>query len=383
MKFSKSPYGLFKQVADKYGLASKTIRRIWLRGQETNGVVLHRVRGNKGRARSEAQLDDINAKLNAIPHIEDKDLRSIAKAVDVPLSTLHKYMATGIVKPKGQANTRPKRQIPLPAANLPGIITRNNPQTSPSPPPTLQFESVESLETMDRLPPFAVFQPSELRHIEALEQENERLRQENYQLVQKQHTIARLQSENDTLKSRNAQLTLALRELRVHYNAPKHVKVAMYEGIQPSPVPCPVGMYRIPGNGVTLTECQYCPRGVYGNLPGLTSSACTAPCPKGTLGAKSIDDCKPCPKGTYGMTSGMTTRTCTGPCPYGTYSMTDGLISASSCLSCPSNYRGPNGHRGNNLNFYAAGGYNCDTYYSGTNIVTGRDVVFAQSQDGP
>ncbi|OQR88028.1 protein kinase [Achlya hypogyna] len=212
------------------------------------------------------------------------------------------------------------------------------------------------------------------------------------------HSLQRLRDDNlDDIVQRNANRVLAklpgasIAQRSVGRHPVHHslllilgsylVLVAMYMGIQPSAVPCPVGMYRVPGNGVTLTECQYCPRGVYGNLPGLTSAACSAQCPKGTyqdkLGAKSIDDCKPCPKGTYGMTTGLTSRTCTGPCPYGTYSMTEGLQSASSCIPCEPNLRGPNGHRGNNLNMYAAGGYVCDRYYGDTSINTGRDAVFA------
>ncbi|KAF0688824.1 Aste57867_19611 [Aphanomyces stellatus] len=178
---------------------------------------------------------------------------------------------------------------------------------------------------------------------------------------------------------------LYLRFIFAHHSAPMHARaIRMYQGVQPAPVACPIGMYRAPGNGVTFTECQYCPRGVYGSLPGLTSSSCTAQCPKGTyndkLGATSIDDCKPCPKGTYGQTTGMTTRTCTAPCPYGTYSMTEGLSSVSSCLACPGDYRGPNGHRGNNLNGYTAGGYVCDRYYAGNNIPTGKDAKFLLSE---
>jgi len=56
----------------------------------------------------------------------------------------------------------------------------------------------------------------------------------------------------------------------------------MYRGIQPKALPCPVGSYREPGDGTSLCECKFCPRGTYGNLPGLETSTCTAPCPKGT-----------------------------------------------------------------------------------------------------
>ncbi|RHY40035.1 hypothetical protein DYB38_002208 [Aphanomyces astaci] len=129
-----------------------------------------------------------------------------------------------------------------------------------------------------------------------------------------------------------------------------------------------------------MSECQFCPRGVYGNLPGLTTSTCTSLCPKGTyndkLGATSIDDCKPCPKGTYGQSTGMTSKVCTAPCPLGSYSMTEGLSSVSSCMACPGDYRGPNGRRGNNLNGFATGGYACDRYYLGKDIPSGRNAKY-------
>ncbi len=98
--FCKNYYGLFKKVAEKYGLSPKTVRRIWTRGQEDNGNVRHRVKGNKGRARTEEQLKCINEKINNLPELQEKDLRSISKAVNVPLSSLHKYIATGVVSRK-------------------------------------------------------------------------------------------------------------------------------------------------------------------------------------------------------------------------------------------------------------------------------------------
>ncbi|EQC33336.1 hypothetical protein SDRG_09312 [Saprolegnia diclina VS20] len=204
MKFSKSPYGLFKQIAEKYGLASKTIRRIWLRGQESDGVVAHRVRGNKGRSRTDAQLQDINAKLNEIPHIEDKDLRSIAKAVDIPLSTLHKYMVQGVVKPKGHTHSRPKRPPAVPSEQTTSIEAM-------APEPTaMPFEPVDLDERLPSLMAPPDFHTSD---VEVLQEENDRLRRENYELVHAQRALIALQAENETLKARNMQLTHALRDL--------------------------------------------------------------------------------------------------------------------------------------------------------------------------
>lgn len=150
----------------------------------------------------------------------------------------------------------------------------------------------------------------------------------------------------------------------------------LYQGIQPDPVPCPRGMYRPPGAGITIGECEYCPRGVYGDSPGLVSSDCTAKCPKGTyndkLGAKSILGCIPCPAGVFGASTGLTTSGCSGPCPDGKYSMTEGLQSASECIDCPPYYRGPQGYRGNDVLGPHGGGFPCDRYLVGKTVTNGR-----------
>ncbi|OQR88034.1 hypothetical protein ACHHYP_07688 [Achlya hypogyna] len=225
MKFSKSPYGLFKQVAEKYGLASKTIRRIWQRGQESDGDVAHRVRGNKGRGRSEAQLQAINAKLNDIPHIEEKDLRTIAKAVDLPLSSLHKYMSTGVVKPKGHTTTRPKRHVvSVPDIELVEELVHEELQPPPAPSPVMTFDA-DDLD--DRLQPIIHTQPlfhasaSDSRQLESLQEENERLRRDNHELMRSQRALVALQVENERLTARNTQLAHALRDLsaRLHLEA--------------------------------------------------------------------------------------------------------------------------------------------------------------------
>jgi hypothetical protein len=159
--------------------------------------------------------------------------------------------------------------------------------------------------------------------------------------------------------------------------------VRLYKGVQPAAVKCPIGMYRRPGSGITLSECEFCPRGVYGDSPGLISSDCTAKCPKGTyndkLGATSFLDCKLCPAGVYGSSTGLTTRACTAPCPYGKYSLREGLQSLNDCEDCPANYRGPQGRRGNNPYYDFEGGRPCDRYVKGKTIDTGRDLNAAQT----
>ncbi|KAE8998911.1 hypothetical protein PF005_g4407 [Phytophthora fragariae] len=169
-----------------------------------------------------------------------------------------------------------------------------------------------------------------------------------------------------------------LQHLRV--NRPPHelIPLRLYLGVQPSPEDCPRGMYRPTGAGTAIGECEFCPRGVYGNSPGLVTKACAAPCPKGTyndkLGAESVLDCKPCPAGVYGATTGLTNSQCSGPCPDGKYSMVEGLQSMSDCIDCPAFYRGPQGYRGNDITLANGGGYPCDRYQYGKTIVNGRDA---------
>lgn len=56
---------------------------------------------------------------------------------------------------------------------------------------------------------------------------------------------------------------------------------------------CPRGSFR---ERPFARECTLCPKGYYGEVRGLTSRECSAPCPIGrysdTLGGKTIDDCQ-------------------------------------------------------------------------------------------
>ncbi|KAI9985636.1 hypothetical protein PInf_005025 [Phytophthora infestans] len=166
--------------------------------------------------------------------------------------------------------------------------------------------------------------------------------------------------------------------LRVDGLPHQPVQLRLYLGVQPGNENCPRGMYRPTGAGISVGECEFCPRGVYGDSPGLESKSCTAKCPKGTyndkLGAKNILDCKPCPAGVYGSTIGLTTSQCSGPCPNGKYSMSEGAQSISDCMDCPPLYRGPQGYRGNDVTMENGGGYPCNRYQYGKTIFNGRDA---------
>lgn len=116
-------------------------------------------------------------------------------------------------------------------------------------------------------------------------------------------------------------------------------------------ITCPAGKYRAATTsdftrtgGQRLDGCHFCDRGKYGSTSGLTSSDCTAPCPKGRYrdikGAAKETDCFLCPPGKVGDDTGLTTSECNGNCPDGYYSDESGLEDQDECKVCPTGYRG-------------------------------------------
>jgi len=118
-------------------------------------------------------------------------------------------------------------------------------------------------------------------------------------------------------------------------------------------VTCPVGQYRIHSTsdlsrdsmgGQRIEGCKTCPRGTYGDSPGLTSARCSGWCPAGryrdTEGARSVDDCLLCPEGKVGENEGLETAECDGSCPIGEYSDVKGISDYHECKDCPTGYRG-------------------------------------------
>lgn len=66
---------------------------------------------------------------------------------------------------------------------------------------------------------------------------------------------------------------------------------------------------------------QPCPPGTYGATPGLSTTACSGPCPAGyycPIGTANATLYR-CPAGTYGATTGLSTSACTGVCSPGYY----------------------------------------------------------------
>ena len=93
-------------------------------------------------------------------------------------------------------------------------------------------------------------------------------------------------------------------------------------------ISCPPGKYRVPStsdyskySGQRIEGCHFCPRGKYGEESGLTSSSCSADCPKGryrdTKGAITAEDCMLCPPGKVGDDEGFMTSECGGNCEDG------------------------------------------------------------------
>ncbi len=119
---------------------------------------------------------------------------------------------------------------------------------------------------------------------------------------------------------------------------------------------CGLGKYSTGTGALSPAECEPCPPGEYGPLPGL---AMCAQCGMGTFltatGAVDVAACRPCIAGSYqsalGATgseactycregkfetgTGMTDAGACVPCDAGTYAEGAGLSSADECLLCP------------------------------------------------
>jgi len=97
-----------------------------------------------------------------------------------------------------------------------------------------------------------------------------------------------------------------------------------------------------------------CPAGTYGAEPGLSTSACSGVCPKGTYCPDASVLPTKCPPGTYGGEEGLPSSSCSGlcvpgyycgagstaatqtPCPAGQYGTNYGLKTSACSLSCDS-----------------------------------------------
>ncbi|PHJ19754.1 zonadhesin family protein [Cystoisospora suis] len=81
-------------------------------------------------------------------------------------------------------------------------------------------------------------------------------------------------------------------------------------------LPCSKGFYCPPGT--PDPESYPCPKGTYGDRPGMTSAETCTPCPRGFFCDVPGGEPVPCPRGFYCATQGLT-RTGMMPCPLGTY----------------------------------------------------------------
>jgi hypothetical protein len=124
----------------------------------------------------------------------------------------------------------------------------------------------------------------------------------------------------------------------------------------PTQTQCPPGTYSEGGASV----CSLCPGGKFGNSSGLTSSACTGPCPAGyvcgpgtvngtatlcPLGQFSGEGssvCSPCPGGRYGSVPPLVHASCTGLCVVGRWGA-PGTTSPDCTGPCAAGYACPPG----------------------------------------
>ncbi len=119
-------------------------------------------------------------------------------------------------------------------------------------------------------------------------------------------------------------------------------------------IACPLGRFSEMGS---VTSCDPCPAGRFGNVTGQVSSdcsgACVAPagsvcvsgaafrlsasvCHRGTYSpGGTVTACVPCPAGYFGGAVNLSSPACSGQCPVGTFSH----LGASSCTPCPGQLR--------------------------------------------
>jgi hypothetical protein len=89
---------------------------------------------------------------------------------------------------------------------------------------------------------------------------------------------------------------------------------------------CGPGTYSTGG----ATLCSQCPPGVYGSTSGLTSSACSGPCPAGRACPVGTVYPTVCPPGTFSASGASTCSACPLAAPYSAA----GAKSSSSCSNC-------------------------------------------------
>jgi hypothetical protein len=117
-------------------------------------------------------------------------------------------------------------------------------------------------------------------------------------------------------------------------------------GSSPPCTPCAAGRYGAT-TGLPTAACSgQCLAGYYGATTGLTLSTCTGPCTPGyacpagsangtatlcaagSFAAAGAGACTPCAAGLYGNVSGLTSAACSGQCAPGTYGATAGLLTS-------------------------------------------------------
>ncbi len=136
---------------------------------------------------------------------------------------------------------------------------------------------------------------------------------------------------------------------------------------------CPAGTYSPPGAGV----CTPCPAGRFGSIVGAanssagcagsceagymcpagSSSGTAVQCPAGTYSLDGAEVCTPCPAGVYGELPGLTSPACSAPCAPGYYGSEPGRTYATCTGSCSAGFACPAGSTSPTASLCSAGQY--------------------------
>ncbi|RHX97122.1 hypothetical protein DYB36_013636 [Aphanomyces astaci] len=109
------PRGAFAQVAERFGVARHTIRRIWHRAsvdvtnpRQLCQDVSSRQKGRSGRKPKHTSIADV---IKDVPMVHRTSFASMAAATNIPKSTLHAYFKRGAFV---KSSTPAKRLVPVP-----------------------------------------------------------------------------------------------------------------------------------------------------------------------------------------------------------------------------------------------------------------------------
>ncbi|OQR89047.1 hypothetical protein ACHHYP_06502 [Achlya hypogyna] len=103
------PCTAFRDVSRQFNCNPRTVKRIWIRGQESvaagslAAIVSSKIRANSG-CKATRTPGDIETAIKAVPHDARQTLRSLAAAVGISKSTILRHMQT-TPRLKGRTST--------------------------------------------------------------------------------------------------------------------------------------------------------------------------------------------------------------------------------------------------------------------------------------